>query len=648
MEENIDLLKNLNNQQKIAVSNKNNYLLVIAGAGSGKTKLLIHRIAWLIKIKKHNPSSIMALTFTNKAANEMNNRIKNIIGLEHKKILIGTFHSICYRILRTYYKESNLSSNFQVIDNKDQIRILKKIIKSLNIDNKQYTPEKAMLFINNKKNQGLQPENIIINNSKKQKKLLEIYFFYQEQCNKLGVIDFGELLLRTKNLFVKNINILTYYKKKFKNILIDEFQDTNEIQYSWIKLLLCKNSTVLIVGDDDQSIYTWRGANIDNINRFIKEFPNTKIIYLEQNYRSTSNILNAANQLISNNKNRFCKKLWTNCDSGNFIKIYKSFNEKNESKFVIHQIKLFKMNGGNFNNCAILYRNNFQSRILEETLIKNNIFYVIYGGMRFFERKEIKDALSYLRIIINHNDDLAYERILNFPPRGIGKKTIELIKKTAKNNISLYQATKKIIYEKLLSQKTIINLQEFLILIKKIKKEIKNLTLTLQIDKVIKKSGLIHFYEIKKDNVKIENLKELINAASEFSISHINNNSNKYFYDLENFLSLKILDSEMINNHEFESVKLMTVHSSKGLEFDQVFMVGMEEGLFPSFKSLNNIETLEEERRLAYVGITRAINQLTLTYSKSRLIYGKIKNLLKSRFIKELPLQYIQKINFHN
>lgn len=584
----------------------------------------------------------MAVTFTNKAAKEMINRINKLITNDKKKnICIGTFHSIAYRMLNIHYNACNLNKNFQIIDNNDQLRLIKKIIKLNNIDIQKYSPDQAISYINKNKNKGLKPTNIIPLNNIEKKIWLKIYVSYQEVCERSGLLDFGEILIRVYDLLLNNSQILNSYKKRFKNILIDEFQDTNDIQYHLIKLLVCKETKILIVGDDDQSIYTWRGAKIDNIYLFLKDFPNAKIIYLEQNYRSTNNILNAANSLIANNKNRFNKKLWTKCSNGELINLCSTLNEKNEAQFVINQILSLKNKGGSFNDCAILYRNNFQSRVLEEILLKNNVSYCIYGGIRFFDRAEIKNALAYLRLIINNKDDTSFERIINLPPRGIGKSTIQIINKHAKEKkISLWNALKNLIKTFSLNKRTRFAMEKFFNLINNLKKEIKLLPLNLQTSLVIEKTGLIKFYS--KEKIKLENLEELVNATKEY----INNNHqqiNEEFSFLKDFLIKNILEDEKDYKKNYNSVKLMTIHTAKGLEFNQVFIVGMEEGLFPSFMSRENITKLEEERRLAYVGMTRAIEKLTLTYTKSRFIYGKIKNLSRSRFIDEIPNSCLKK-----
>lgn len=572
----------------------------------------------------------------------MINRVNKLIIDDRKnKICIGTFHGIAYRILNIHYNACKLIKNFQIIDNNDQLRLIKKVIKLHNIDFQKYSPDQALSYINKNKNKGLKPEKILPINNIEKNIWLKIYFSYQELCERSGLLDFGEILIKVYELLLNNSQILNVYKKRFNNILIDEFQDTNDIQYQLIKLLICKKTKVLIVGDDDQSIYTWRGAKVDNINLFLKDFPDAKIIYLEQNYRSTNNILNAANSLIANNKNRFNKKLWTKCSNGELINLCGTSNEKNEAQFVINQIISLKNKGGSFKDCAILYRNNFQSRVLEEILLKNKISYYIYGGIRFFSRAEIKHALAYLRLIVNHKDDSAFERIINIPPRGIGKSTIQIINNNAKEKkISLWDSLKDLIKQCFLPKRSHFAIKNFFDLIKSLKKEMISLPLNIQTDLVIKKTGLVKYYD--KEKIKLENLEELVNAAKEYT-SYKNVQKKEEFNLLKDFLIQNILEDDIDDKKNPNSVKLMTIHTAKGLEFNEVFIVGLEEGLFPSFMSRKNSKKLEEERRLAYVGMTRAIKKLTLTYTKSRLIYGKIKNLSRSRFIDEIPLSCLKK-----
>ncbi|QJC29058.1 UvrD-helicase domain-containing protein [Enterobacteriaceae endosymbiont of Plateumaris rustica] len=647
---NIKLLNNLNDKQRQVVSSTRKNLLVLAGAGSGKTLVLVHRIAWLISIENCCPKSILAVTFTNKAAKEIKNRVLKLIGKKQQDIWIGTFHSFAHYLLRIHYLEANLPKNFQIIDNDDQKRLVKRIINimNLNINEQRYSIKYIIKCIDKIKNNCLKYyENKVIDIP-----IYQIYDKYQELCKFNGVVDFNELIFKLYKLLLHNKNILKIYQKRFQNILIDEFQDTNSIQYSCIYLLYKKNykAKVTIVGDDDQSIYGWRGAKIENINHFLKDFHNVETILLEQNYRSTNNILNAANKLISNNNlTRLEKKLWTNTNNGKLISIYFALNEFDEANFIINYIKnnLIKKNI-QLNNCVILYRNNSQSRIIEENMLRNNIPYKITGGVRFCERQEIKNTLSYLKLISNHNDDSSFERIINIPKRGIGIVTINTIKSIAKKfNLTLWKASKFIINEKKNILNTIIynSIKKFIFLIKYLKENTINYTLPIKIEKIIKFSGLWNLY--LKDNTKINNLKELINSSTQFiEFNSINtNNSN-----LIEFLSQTILEYENKKKEQEDKknnfIQMMTIHASKGLEFSQVFIIGMEEGIFPNKLSLNNNEYLYEERRLAYVGITRAKKKLILTYTKKRSFYGKEINSLPSRFIKELPNKCIKKISY--
>lgn len=634
------LFKKLNSKQKEAVMSKYNRTLILAGAGSGKTRVLIYRILWLLKVKKYPSSSFITVTFTNKAAEEIRHRIKKIFNKNQDKMWIGTFHGIANKILRIHYKNSNLPKNFQIIDKDDQLRLIKRVMKNMNIDEKKWTYKQVICFINNKKNQGLYPINLNNNDKLSNLILKKIYDKYQKTCNLSGLVDFSELLLRAYNLWKKNPEILDKYRKKFKNILVDEFQDTNKIQYKWIRLLAGKYGKIMVVGDDDQSIYGWRGAKLENINKFINDFSDLNIIRLEQNYRSTSNILKAANYLISHNNKRFIKNLWTNSSRGKLITLYCANNENDEAQFIVNKIKTKKKKyNKSLKDFAILYRNNAQSRVIEEELLKNKLPYYIYSGIRFFERKEIKDILSYLRLIINLDDDSAYERIINIPSRGIGECTFKKILKFSKEkNLTLWKSSIFLINNNLLSDRAIIAIKNFLKLILKLKKDIKNLTPKMQIILVIERSGIKKMYQKEKKkekrNERIENISELVTALHNFSLK------NKEKFPLKSFISYASLEENNKNN--INAIQLMTLHAAKGLEFPQVFIIGMEEGIFPSIMSLENNINLEEERRLAYVGITRAMEKLTITYAKIRFKYGK-ENLCKpSRFIDEIPLNCIK------
>ncbi|WP_168893456.1 UvrD-helicase domain-containing protein [Enterobacteriaceae endosymbiont of Donacia simplex] len=660
---NVDLLKNLNSKQKEVVSEIRKNLLILAGAGSGKTLVLIRRIAWLIYKENCSPKSILAVTFTNKAALELKNRITLLIKNYTKNdIWIGTFHSFAYYILRIHYIEAKLTKNFQIIDTFDQKILIKKILKKLSLQDKNYSIDNILKYINNFKNNFFnKKKNDIYGNNINNIHLLKIYDEYQNYCKIIEVIDFNDLILCLYKLFLYNPHILKIYQKRFQNILIDEFQDTNDIQYKFISLLYNKyyNTKIILVGDDDQSIYGWRGAQIENMNLFLKDFDNVKTILLEQNYRSTSNILKAANKLISNNNIRLKKKLWTQKEDGKLISIYFALNEFDEAQYIAKYInKNFINKNIKLDSCAILYRNNVQSRILEEMMLKFCIPYKIYGGIRFFERQEIKDVLSYLRFISNYNDDNSFERIINIPKRGIGDNTINVIKHVSKKYfLTLWKSSLYILKNKKYLKTTSFNaLKKFIILIKSLKTNLKNKSLPIIIKETINSSGLWTMYNkscfSEKNFNKINNLKELINAADYFtkiSLKHTNKLCSKNTL-LVDFLSQTLLTTEDINLNKINKntnnyIQMMTIHASKGLEFSEVFMIGMEEGIFPNKSAFTN-NNINEERRLAYVGITRAKKKLTLTYTKKRYLYGKEINSIPSRFINELPENCIRKISY--
>ncbi|WWP01486.1 MAG: DNA helicase II [Candidatus Dasytiphilus stammeri] len=649
-------LNNLNDKQYEAVTAPRSNLLILAGAGSGKTMVLVHRIAWLLKFEHCSPFSIMAVTFNKKAAEEILQRTEQMIGIQLKDIWIGTFHSIAHRLLRTHYLEANLASDFQIIDKQDQLCLLKRLIKIMNLDETKWSALQALWYINHKKDKGLRPQYIQSFNNPLEQTWRNIYDYYQETCERSRLVDFPELLLRAHELWLNHPFILNHYSRRFTNILVDEFQDTNPIQYAWIRLLANNKSSTLIVGDDDQSIYGWRGAQVDNLQYFLNDFRNVKMIRLEQNYRSTSNILKAANVLISKNSRRLGKKLWTNYSNGELITVYCALNELDEARFVVNRIKSWQQTGGKLSNCAILYRSNAQSRVIEEILLQYNIPYYIYGGVRFFERMEIKNALAYLRLIINRNDDAAFERIVNTPARGIGAMTMKLLRQLSKTRqITLWDAGVFLLKEKPLANRTALALKKFMQLIDGIEEDIEGLSLDLQIDRVIKISGLWKLYNKDQNEqiqTRIDNLKELVNAARQDKIL----NTTKYENDLQPlqmFLSNLVLETshgEKVPDVE-DAVQLMSMHAAKGLEFHQVFIVGMEEGIFPSSKSIEDQLMIEEERRLAYVAITRAMQKLTLTWAETRRLYGKnMYHHQPSRFIKELPKTCIDEIRacLHN
>ncbi|WWP01079.1 MAG: DNA helicase II [Candidatus Dasytiphilus stammeri] len=644
-------LKNLNDKQYEAVTAPRRNLLILAGAGSGKTMVLVNRIAWLLQFEHCSPFSIMAVTFNKKAALEILQRTEQLIGMRPTDIWIGTFHNIAHRLLRTHYLEANLASDFQIIDKQDQLCLLKRLIKIMNLDEKKWSALQAMWYINNQKDKGVRPQYIQSFNNSIEQTWRNIYHFYQETCERSRLVDFPELLLRAHELWLNHPFILNHYSKRFTNILVDEFQDTNTIQYAWIRLLANNKSSTIIVGDDDQSIYGWRGAKVDNIKHFLTDFSNVKMIRLEQNYRSTNNILKAANVLISKNSGRLGKQLWTNYSNGELITVYCALNELDEARFVVNSIQAWQKNGGKLRNCAILYRSNAQSRIIEEILLQFSIPYYIYGGVRFFERMEIKNALAYLRLIVNRNDDAAFERIINTPARGIGAITMKLLRHISKNRqVTLWYAGDLLLKEKLLANRTALALKKFMQLIDEMEEDIEGLSLYLQIDRVIRSSGLWELY--KKDQnepfqTRVDNLKELVNAARPDKI--LNTTETEYensLRPLQMFLSHIVLDASHGEKFDVveDAVQLMSMHAAKGLEFHQVFIVGMEEGIFPSSMSIKDQLMIEEERRLAYVAITRAMQKLTLTWAENRHFYGKNRYHQPSRFIKELPKTCINEI----
>lgn len=644
-----ELLDGLNDKQREAVAAPLGNYLVLAGAGSGKTRVLTHRIAWLIAVEGISEGAIMAVTFTNKAAAEMRHRIQTTLAQHSNHSLfgmwVGTFHSIAHRLLRSHYADAGLPQDFQIMDSEDQLRLMKRLLKLHNYDEKMYPPKQACWYINNKKDDGLRPDMIDDMNDRQEKEWIRIYEIYQDTCDRSGLVDFAEILLRAYELFLKKSLILQSYQRRFQHILVDEFQDTNNIQYAWIKLLAGDTGKVMIVGDDDQSIYGWRGAQIENIQRFLDDFDQAQTIRLEQNYRSTGNILKSANELISNNENRLGKELWTADGDGEPVGVYAAFNELDEALFVSSQIKIWLEDGGKLDDCAVLYRSNSQSRVLEEALIRANIPYRIYGGMRFFERQEIKDALAYLRLINNRHDDAAFERVINTPTRGIGERTLDTLRQlTRERQITLWQATQVAIQDNKLTGRAATALLRFVELINSLSQETEEMPLFAQTDFVIKHSGLYQMYEQEKGEkgeVRIENLEELVTATREF----VKPDDAEDMSDLTAFLTHASLESgeEQASPHQ-SCVQMMTLHSAKGLEFPRVFMVGVEEGIFPSFMSLEEPGRLEEERRLAYVGITRAKIKLTICYAESRRLYGKEERHIPSRFINELPEECIQAV----
>jgi DNA helicase-2/ATP-dependent DNA helicase PcrA len=636
------ILDSLNAAQREAVTAPPGPLRVLAGAGSGKTRVLVQRIAWLLAVEGASPWSILAVTFTNKAAAEMRARIEALLELPVGKLWIGTFHGIAHRLLRLHWQEARLPQGFQILDADDQQRLVRRIIRDLNLDEKKWPPNQSTWFINARKDEGLRPHQLPDLGDPVQRRLVSIYQAYQSHCERTGLVDFGELLLRSYELFRDNPPLLQHYRERFRHVLVDEFQDTNTIQYNWLWQLTGGQADVFIVFDDDQSIYGWRGARIENSHRFNDDFPGTHTIRLEQNYRSTSTILQAANTLIACNAERLGKKLWTEGSKGEPIAVYTAFNEYDEARFVVEHIRQWVEQGGKRSEIAILYRSNAQSRVFEETLIGAGMPYRVYGGLRFFERAEIKDALAYLRLLANRDDDPSFERAVNTPARGIGERSLEAVRSLARElNLSLWRAAQRVVSEGLLPARACHALHAFLILVDTLDRDTLTLPLPAKVDHLIEHSGLLEMYRKEKSDkgeARVENLQELVNAAAAPPTTPVAYADDEPLDELMVFLAHAALEAGEGRAQTWEDyVQLMTLHSAKGLEFPVVFLVGVEEGLFPHHQSLNEPRQLEEERRLAYVGITRARRRLYLSYAERRRLHGREVYPKPSRFLAEIP-----------
>lgn len=652
------ILDSLNEAQREAVAAPEGSYLVLAGAGSGKTRVLVHRIAWLVEAMGISPHSILAVTFTNKAAAEMRSRIEALLNQSLRGMWVGTFHGIAHRLLRIHWQEAKLPQSFQILDADDQLRLIKRLIVSLQLDEKKWPARQAMWFINSQKDEGLRSSHIEDYGDLHQKTQLQIYRTYEEACQRGGMVDFAELLLRAHELWLRDGDLLAHYRNRFTSLLVDEFQDTNTIQYAWLRLLAGERDSIAVVGDDDQSIYGWRGAKIENIQQFSRDFPNSRIIRLEQNYRSTANILNAANALIEQNQERLGKKLWTDGADGEPVSLYSGFNDIDEARFVVSRISQWEQAGNLRSHSAILYRSNAQSRVLEEALLRANMPYRIYGGQRFFERMEIRNALAYMRLISNRHADAAFERVVNTPARGIGDKTLQAMRNLARGkDISLWSATMELLESDRLTARSRNAISGFIELIDQIDSQTQQLELGELCETVIEKSGLLAYHKLEKGErglARVENLEELGTAARQFDPQA------DYSFDatLEEALEFDSLLDEFLNHAALEAgdtqgdedddcVQLMTLHSAKGLEFPLVFLVGMEEGLFPHRMSMGEPGRLEEERRLCYVGMTRAMQQLYLTCAETRRLNGQENFNRPSRFVKEIPPELIQEIRIN-
>ena len=638
-----ELLDGLNDKQREAVAAPLQNMLVLAGAGSGKTRVLVHRIAWLTQVEGASPFSIFAVTFTNKAAKEMRARVEQTIQGSVGGMWVGTFHGLAHRILRAHHREAKLPESFQILDSDDQQRMIRRLLKAMNIDEKKWPAKHLAWYISAKKDEGLRPGDIQAYDVNEQL-LLRVYSAYQEACDRAGLVDFAEILLRCYEVLQQNPTLLRHYQQRFAHILVDEFQDTNTIQYRWLALIAGDTNSMMIVGDDDQSIYGWRGARIENIKRFLDDF-DAETIRLEQNYRSTATILKAANSLIENNAERMGKNLWTDGNQGEPISIYAAFNELDEARFIVGKIKTWMDAGNALTDTAILYRNNAQSRVLEEALLQEGLKYRIYGGMRFFERQEIKDALCYLRLVSNRQDDAAFERVINTPTRGIGDKTLSHIRDCARaESLPLWYAAKAILEQKHLSGRAVTAVNRFIELVEGVEQRIAELTLAEQAKYTIENTGLMAMYQAEKGEkgrARVENLEELINACEQYELPV----DEEFSSPLQGFLAYTSLEAGEGQAEEHEdAVQMMTLHSAKGLEFPLVFMVGVEEGMFPSQQSQEESGRLEEERRLCYVGMTRAMDKLYITHAESRRLYGQEKYHSPSRFLREMPEDCVEEI----
>jgi DNA helicase-2/ATP-dependent DNA helicase PcrA len=689
------LIDPLNAAQREAVCAPPGHYLVLAGAGSGKTRVLTHRIGWLTQAEGVPPWAILAVTFTNKAAGEMRARLATLIPGGTQGLTVGTFHGIAHRLLRRHWREAGLVETFQILDADDQLRLVKRVVAGLGLDDAKFPPRQACWQINQWKDEGKRPDGIEHRDHPVTRTFVNIYKAYEDACRRASLVDFAELLLRAHELWLKNPAVLEHYQQRWRYLLIDEFQDTNTLQYAWIRVLAGGTGQVFVVGDDDQAIYGWRGAKVENVQQFLRDFPGAKTIKLEQNYRSTSTILKAANSVIQRNGSRLGKQLWTAGEDGERIALYAAYNEQDEARFVIQRIREYIDERGNARDCAILYRSNAQSRNFEEQLVQHRIGYRVYGGQRFFDRAEVKDALAYLRLTANRHDDTAFERAVNTPPRGIGDRTLDVLRRRARGeNTSMWEAAlSELSSGSELAGRAKNAVKAFLMLIDGMAHAFKPisprergggegtdvpnpsappepspptpptregtpsgspegegsssaLTLAEQIDHAITHSGLRDFYE--KDSrgnaeTRVENLDELVNVASRFERSQEDIDAG--LSELNAFLSNAALEAGESQGEEGDDcVQLMTLHSAKGLEFPIVFLVGMEEGLFPSQRSVDDEGRLEEERRLAYVGITRAREKLIVSHAESRRMHGTEMLARPSRFLGEMPAELIDEV----
>jgi DNA helicase II / ATP-dependent DNA helicase PcrA len=642
------LLDDLNAAQREAVSAPPGHYLVLAGAGSGKTRVLTQRIAWLHEVVGVPAHGIFSVTFTNKAATEMRHRVEKILTNGSRGMWVGTFHGLAHRLLRLHYQEAGLPEGFQVLDADDQLRLIKRIANEMELDEGRFPRKQIVWWINGQKDEGRRPKHIQVPSGDFfTKSILQVYEAYEARCQRSGLVDFAEILLRAHELLLQHDALLQHYQNRFKHLLIDEFQDTNSVQYAFVRVLAGDTGQVFIVGDDDQAIYGWRGAKVENVQRFLRDYPGAQTIRLEQNYRSTGNILSAANAVIAHNPERMGKNLWTASGEGESIDLYAAYNEVDEARYIVERIQAHIREGGNASECALLYRSNAQSRALEEQLIQASMPYRVYGGLRFFERAEIKDALAYLRLITNRDDDPAFERAVNTPVRGIGDKTLDEVRKLARSKaISLWVAANEMVQGTELTARARNALNVFIDLIISLQEQTNALELHEQFDHVLERSGLRALYsQESKGQVdsKLENLDELVSVATRFR--RRDDEASQGMTELVEFLSYASLEAGEGQAQDGEDgVQLMTLHSAKGLEFPLVFLTGLEEGLFPSNRSMEENGRLEEERRLAYVGLTRAREKLILTYAETRRLHGMEMYGTPSRFLREIPANLLHEV----
>jgi DNA helicase-2/ATP-dependent DNA helicase PcrA len=624
-------LEHLNPEQLAAVTLPDEHALILAGAGSGKTRVLTTRIAWLIKSARVAPSGILAVTFTNKAAREMLTRAGAMMTVNPRGMWIGTFHGLANRMLRAHAREANLPSTFQILDSQDQLAAIKRLSKALNVDEERFPPREVMYFVNGNKEEGVRARDVPPADDNT-RRFTELYAAYDEQCQREGVVDFTELLLRSYELLKNNQILREHYARRFRHILVDEFQDTNRLQYRWLKLFSNQNC-FFCVGDDDQSIYTFRGANVGNMADFEREFHVKHVVRLEQNYRSHGNILDAANALIANNRNRLGKNLWTAAGKGEPVRVFEGQSDNDEARWIVEEVQALARDGTRLSHMAVLYRSNAQSRVIEHALFSQGIPYRVYGGLRFFERAEIKHALAYLRLIATPDDDNAFLRVANFPPRGIGARTIEQLQDTAKQTgaslMKVADGSKAAVFKRLVED---------------IRSQTQGLPLQEMVEVVIAKSGLVEHYKTEREGAdRIENLEELVNAAAAFTEEERVSESGEAVDPLTAFLTHAALEAgEHQAGEGQDALQMMTVHSAKGLEFDAVFITGLEEGLFPHEQSVMERDGLEEERRLAYVAITRARHRLYLSHAQTRMLHGQTRYNIPSRFLEEIPPSLIK------